>query len=77
MASLSPSYASPDIKKYCIKEAEATLQSSFEQNGPVLHCLKERFAEVGQQGPMLSVKCYQRVRLVCDVNSVFLFLLRS
>ncbi|TPP66242.1 Golgi apparatus protein 1 [Fasciola gigantica] len=54
----------PDIKKYCRKEAEATLRSSFERNGPVLHCLKKHFAEIKRQDQMLSTKCYQRVRLL-------------
>ncbi|KAF8562076.1 hypothetical protein P879_06805 [Paragonimus westermani] len=51
-----------DIDKYCQAEAEATLKSPYEQNGPVLRCLKKRFVERKLSDKMLSMKCYARVR---------------
>ncbi|KAF6774609.1 hypothetical protein AHF37_06845 [Paragonimus kellicotti] len=68
-----------DIDKYCQAEAEATLKSPYEKNGPVLHCLKKRFIERKLSDKMLSMKCYARVRQVstcpfpmidCDFHNI-------
>ncbi|CAL8082408.1 unnamed protein product [Calicophoron daubneyi] len=53
-----------DITKYCHEEAESTLNSPHERNGPVLHCLKKHFIEKANEAQMLSSKCYRRVRLL-------------
>ncbi|TGZ70022.1 hypothetical protein CRM22_003404 [Opisthorchis felineus] len=53
-----------DISKFCLAEARATLKSPYEQNGPVLHCLKRHFVEQKQTDQMLNTRCYARVRLL-------------
>ncbi|KAG5448403.1 glycogenin glucosyltransferase glg1 [Clonorchis sinensis] len=53
-----------DISKFCLAEARATLKSPYEQNGPVLHCLKRHFVEQKQTDQMLNARCYARVRLL-------------